>query len=297
MISSLSDSSSACKVASHPHVPHVSNHVSDYFLFPNFLIEAPDSFGPSLSRCTIRLAWAVFHSSQEFAFVLVSLFVGLLTLPSHLSVVELTLVRALINDCEELALPLSDSVAPVAFIPVSVMVLESTETVLLTLGKHAFVGASVWCSELSLALALVLHELAYVFSVHVVQGSFAMLHALIPLAVVNGAFCKSHSPLAVMIVVLGLADVDVPTDSDRASMAMLLVVCPVTLVELASALESNTSSVTECVLVLSLAHILGIRFIVAPVSVLLDVFVNVLRCVRFELFIVIFTKLEVNLSD
>jgi len=83
------------------------------------------------------------HSSQEHAFVLVSLFVSLLALSSHLSACELTLIRALFVRDEELTLTLSDSVAPVAFIPVAIDVVQSTLSVLLTLGKGAFVSASV----------------------------------------------------------------------------------------------------------------------------------------------------------
>ena len=147
-----------------------------------------------------------------------------------------------------------------------------------------------------MALALVLHELAYVHSVTVLQLSIAVLHALIPVTIVEAAFCESHSPFAVSMIIFGLAQVDVSICSNRSSMAILLVVRPVTLVEFASALESDASSVAVCPLVLSLAHILGLGLIVAPMSVLLD-HVDSLRCVRFELLVFIFAKSIVSLSD
>ena len=82
-----------------------------------------------------------------------------------------------------------------------------------------------------------------------------MLHALIPVAIVIAPVGIGHPPLAVGIVLICFAEVDISLGEDRPSVATLHVLGPVTLVELASALESDASSVAVCPLVLCLADI------------------------------------------
>jgi len=97
--------------------------------------------------------------------VLVASLVGFGALSSYLSVRELTIVRALVLGIVELTLTLSDAVAPVSVIHVSIAVCESTDSILLALGEGAFVDAAVWGLEFSLALLLIVLELAYVDAV------------------------------------------------------------------------------------------------------------------------------------
>lgn len=103
----------------------------------------PGPFGPSLGDLVECLAWAVFHSSKELPLVLVASLVGFGTLSSYLSVLELTIVRALVLGIVELTLTLSDAVAPVSFIHVSIAVCESTDSIFLALGEGAFIDAAV----------------------------------------------------------------------------------------------------------------------------------------------------------
>jgi len=75
--------------------------------------------------------------------VLVFPLVGLGALTSHLISGKLAIVRGLVFGGVELTLPLSDSVDPVAFVPVSVAICESAYSILLTLDEVSSIVASV----------------------------------------------------------------------------------------------------------------------------------------------------------
>ena len=107
----------------------------------------------------------MFHSSQEMSLVLVASLIRLDALSSNFSVVELPFIRALVLGIEELTLTLPDPVAPVSFIRTSIAVYQSSDTILLAHGEGACVDAAVWGPKLSLALLLIVLELAYVDSV------------------------------------------------------------------------------------------------------------------------------------
>jgi len=79
-------------------------------------------------------------------------------------------------------------------------------------------------------------------------------------------------------------------------MATLHVLCPVALVQLACALESDSSSVAVCPLVLSLAYILGSSLVVVPEAILLYL-INSFGRVLYIVFVFILAKSVVCLSD
>lgn len=106
-----------------------------------------------------------------------------------------------------------------------------------------------------MALLLIVLELAYVDTTFVFECSVAVLHAVIPVAIVEAALGKGHLPSSMGIVLPCFAEVDISLGEDRPPVATLHVFGPVTLVELACALESDTSSVAVCSLVLCLANI------------------------------------------
>ena len=75
--------------------------------------------------------------------MLVASHVSFCALSSYLSVRELTIVCALVLGIVELTFTLSDAVTPVSFIRVSIAVCESTDSILLALGKGSFIDATV----------------------------------------------------------------------------------------------------------------------------------------------------------
>ena len=166
----------------------------------DLVIVLPDSIDPYLLVRAVSLARTMFDSSQPHARVLVSVIVGFLALPGHLIISKLTFVHALCSFAKELTLSLSDAVAPVAFIPVSVAVLNSAESVLLTLFEGSFI-TFLCCFELSFPRILIVDELTYIGPVFILKGSIAILHACYPVAVVVSTFCKSHPPYTVNLVV------------------------------------------------------------------------------------------------
>lgn len=228
--------------------------------------------------------------------MLVASLVGFGALSSYLSEMELTIVRALVLGIVELTFTLSDAVAPVSFINVSIAVCESTNSVLLALGEGPFINAAVWGFELPLALLLIILELAYVDAIFVFKSTVAVLHAVIPVAIVLAAVGKGHLPSAMGIVRPCFADVDISLGEDRPSVATLLVLGPVTLVELACALESDTSSVAVCSLVLCLANIRGSGLSVVPDPIFLNV-TDFFGRVYNILVVVIFFESLVSLFD
>jgi len=123
-----------------------------------------------------------------------------------------------------------------------------------------------------------------------------VLHALIPVAIVEATVGKGHLPSSMGIVLPCLAEVDISLGEDRPPVATLLVLGPVTLVELSCALESDTSSVAVCSLVLCLANIRGSGLSVVPEPILLDITDSNGRVLNIHV-VVILAESLVSLSD